>query len=444
MSKGAEFTLFEFTYSEPPTGYVFTYEYATTTSPFTVEAYINGSNVGSLANTASGSITVLKSSYPQYFYQGIRIRAYLTCPEDSVSTKDAFGVFQLANDSNNIYLGSNTKFINVITQSVNIKSIILPPVTQNPYSQFWFKYMNDQANFILCPYMSNVTYPISPSRFTTTDNTYADVFDSRLSGQYSNSVVDTSFYKAAFSIFSDSSNWYYTSVYQTGLTASNIVLDSGAKYDSNSQVLYFNYTGSLTAYQVILTSNSSRYLKFVFLRNNSANGATLDIVGPPGSKMETYQGGENDYPGIRLGLSAYATRVIGFTYNPTFNTYYIMSDFDGTGLTVDSNYPASPVTLSNELGYVNDTNKDIRLAEPIQQAGYCRFNTIFTTATTTRKVVVATPADNSSNAIILPTSPARQISLSNTGGSFSYSFATLYLDSANTSVTLPLYKYQIS
>jgi len=156
MSGG--FTTFSFTYSNTPPKYVFAYVYdPPPTPPFTMNAYINDIIVGSNNDIDNGTIDVLESSYANYFTQGNTLSVFLQCVEEATTSFIVYGIFQRQTDSNNIYITTNPKFVYTITSSSSNKSIILPPVTQYPYTQFYIKYLNSNAPFSLCPYVQGPT-----------------------------------------------------------------------------------------------------------------------------------------------------------------------------------------------------------------------------------------------------------------------------------------------
>jgi hypothetical protein len=447
-----EFTFFRFSYGLSASNtdqYLFEFEYVSRGEP-TITAIINDSNV--ITSNLSGSSTYSNTfifdgaNTPQYFYQGTRIDAYMTSVETggTASTSRAYGIFQRANDANNIYLGSNVTYVTLITQSSNIKSIVLPKINENPYNQLHLKYVNNSNNFILCPYMSNVSYPIATSQFATTDSNYEGVFDSKLLGTYCNVLSSSnSNVNNCFSIISDSSNWYITNIYQNVFLPGQFASFPEALIDSNSQILYYRFNSNSTLSTIQLSATSSRYIKYITIRNDNSNSVNFYIVGPQDSKIETASVSNGSYPYIDFQLLSGQMRTVGMYYVSNTCNYYIISDYDMAGLS-PIGYPVSLTTLSNQVGILYDINRNIKLAEPIQQLGFARFNTILGIQTSNLTVYVAAPENNTSNSIVIPSGFVRAVSLENASNitdSFSYTFATFYLNSSNTSITLPLYRY---
>ncbi len=449
----AEFTHFNFSYgglsASNTDQYLFEFVYNSSNETPLMKAYIN--DVAVITSSLSGSVTFSNTfifdgaNTPQYFYQGTPINAYMDSEEPPflVSTLRTYGIFQRANDANNIYLGSNVTYVTVITQSSNVKSVVLPKIKEIPYNQLHFKYVNSSNSFILCPYMSNVSYPIATSQFATTDSNYQGVFDSKLFGSYSNSVALTGMVNSAFSCISDSSNWYFTNSYAFNLfVPSQFASFPEALIDSNSQILYYRFDSNSTLSTIQLSAISSRYIKYITIRNDNSNTVNFYIVGPQDSKIETASVSNGSYPYINFELFSGQMRTVGMYYVSNTCNYYIISDYDTAGF-LSVGYPGSLTTLSNQVGILYDINRNIKLAEPIQQLGFARFNTILGIQTSNLTVYLAAPENNTSNSIVIPSGFVRAVSLQNASNitdSFSYTFATLYLNSSNTSITLPLYR----
>jgi hypothetical protein len=450
----AEFTFFRFFYrlSDSNTNqYLFEFVYNSSNETPIMKAYLNDTAVitSNLTGSKTYSNTFIfdEASGPQYFYQGAPINAYMDSEEPPfiVSTSSrTYGIFQRSNDANNIYLGSNVKYVTLVTQSSNVKSIVLPKINENPYNQLHFKYVNSSNSFILCAYMSNVSYPITTSQFTTTGSNYEGVFDSKLFGSYSNAVALTGFVNAAFSCISDSSNWYYTNTYVFNLFApGQLASFPEALIDSNSQILYYRFDSNSTLSTIQLSAESSRYIKYITIRNDNSNSVQFYIIGPQNSKIETASVDSGSYPYIDFSLNSGQMRTVGMYYVANTSNYYIMSDYNTAGL-LSIGYPGSLTTLSNQVGIIYNINRNIKLAEPIQQLGFARFNTILGIQTSNLTVYVAAPENNTSNSIVTSNAFVRAVSLennSNTTDNFSYTFATFYLNSSNTSISLPLYRY---
>jgi hypothetical protein len=452
----AEFTHFNFSYgglsASNTNQYLFEFVYNSSNYTPTMTAYINNAPV--ITSTLTGSTTYSntfifdEANGPQYFYQGTPIDAYMDSMEESStwSTSRTYGIFQRANDANNIYLGSNVTYVTLVTESSNVKSIILPKINENPYNQLHFKYVNKSNKFVLCAYMSNVSYPIATSQFTTTLSNYSGVFDSKLFGSYSNSVADPGYVNAAFSCISDSSNWYYTNTYVNNLfVPSQFASIPEALIDSNSQILYYRFDSNSTLSTIQLSAKSSRYIKYITIRNDNSNSVEFYIVGHQDSKFETEATTSEYYPYINIQLQSGQMRTVGMYYVSNTCNYYIISDYDMAGLS-PIGYPGSLTTLSNQVGILYDINRNIKLAEPIQQLGFARFNTILGIQTSNLAVYLAAPANNASNSIVTSNAFVRAVSLQNSSNmttNFSYTFATFYLNSSNTSITLPLYRYAV-
>ncbi len=454
MPGTAEFKSFTFTYDNTNAKYVYSYTFTPiVTGSLTITALMNTNTTASKFYNVEDpivdivdTIDIEKLAIPQFFTQGFAIAAQLsadTTPETKSSIIER--VFQLANDPENIYLGSNTKLVNIIVNSANPKSIILPSTSYLHYTQFVFKYLTN-ANFSICPYMKNTTYPITTSQLVS--NAASNVFDSKLFDVYANTTLDSNFSRFSFTIANTLTNWQTTNRYPydgvTYLTISDT--DSPGSYftdTSNSQCLYLNYGPTATSTAVLLSATSYSYPRYIIFKNTSGSGPVeFRIYGQQDSRIDSYVPTINNYPYISINLNNNEQRTIGFVYGQTNNTYYVLSDYDTTGFT-SAGYPGSPVTLSNSVGIVTDENKDIKFIESIQQPGFARFNTIIFkegTPVTTRTINVATPYNNISSVILTPSADVNCIRLQNNGSNFSYTFMTFYQNPARISVTVPVYR----
>ena len=440
------FDSFTFTYNNTGPRYEFAYSLTTTSSNWKVSAYINSTNVGFEGDTLSGTIFVQEAIDPKYFTQGYPISAYLNFQgDDVVDSATVYGVFQRATDQFNISINGNTKYVYAFTNlnSNRIKSIIFPPISQSPFCTFYFKYLGQVTPASICPYMSNVSYPIATSQFTTTDSTYSGIFDSKFAGAYQNVVFEPTYSNSCFGIFNNGSNWFYSSIYNAAsltLTFGSSSETTGALVDaSNSQILYHQYTSQSTI--VMCNSPPTLFPKFICFRNppNVAEPiVTVRIFAPPAEMIDTTTP-DLGSAYVSFNLNAGQQRTIGFYYSETAKGYYILTNFDSTGLTATSNLTGF-TTLSNTFGAIYDQDKNVKLTLPIQKYGYAKINTIgfFEGVSQTPRTITVT-APSASDVIIIHTGPTEMVNLGNSGANIAYTFASFYNGATSNSVSIPLY-----
>jgi hypothetical protein len=448
------FSFFSFTYSRNETNvnqYRFIYEYTrSNTSEIIIGAYINSNRYAfdvlpaDGPETSSNSLFVLESTYPQVFLQGLAITANMDSDEGYTTASNITGIFQRETDSRNISLLSNVKYVTIVTDTSQIKSVILPPIGQYNFNEFTFKQYNASGNnyFSICPYMSNVSYPITTTQFVSTNSNFEGVFDSKMLGKFSSYDLTTNRHSVSF--MNNSIEWYRTNLYQNSLTVGTGTAPAAATFitDSNNQILTYLYLEGRTSTNIKLSGTASEYKKFVFIKNFTGTETTFYIYPPTSGNIENETLGENQVPYIQIGLNSQQQRTIGLFYNSASNNYSILSSESGSSITEDSNYPVTYATLSNSVGVISNADKNIRLPSPYQGVGYARMNTIFFYAgDTARTVRVLTSENNDTNFFVIPSGTPRSLLLSNSAGQCSYTFGTFYFDSSNTFVSIPLYSF---
>jgi hypothetical protein len=449
------FSFFSFTYSKSESDvnqYRFLYEYTrSNNSEIFINAYINSVRYAFQElpadgpETTSNSIYVLESTYPQVFLQGLAITANMDSDEGFTTLEDKTGIFQRETDSRNISLLSNVKYVTIVSDSSQIKSVILPPIGRYNFNEFTFKQYNASGTnyFSICPYMSNVSHPITTTQFVSTNANFEGVFDSKLLGKFSLYELTTNRYSVSF--INNNIEWYRTNLYTNSLTIATGEAPAAGSLltDSNNQILTYIYAPDKTLSSIKLSGSASQYKKFVFIKNFTGATTTFYIYPPTSGNIDNQTLPINEVPYIQIELNAQEQRTVGLFYNSVSNNYNILSSETGNNLSTDSNYPGEYVTLSNSVGVISNVDKNIRLQLPYQGLGFAQMNTIFFYGEvgTPRTLKLLTFQNNESNLFVIPSGTPTNIFLSNSGGSCSYTFATTYVDSSNISVSIPLYSF---
>jgi hypothetical protein len=444
----ASFTDFSFTYDDSAQKYVFSYSYATGLDNFTINASINSSAVGSLSDESTGTIDVLESAYPNFFTQGYTIEAFLNCPTEDVQSASIYGIFQRKTDSNNIYLNGNPKFVITAGTSSDIKSVVLAPISEFPYTQFYMKYLNPNAPFSFCPYMCNaeVSYPITTSQFISTVGGSADFgafFDSLLNNKYEAIQFRTDQAGYCTTIMNDTSNWFITCDYINSVTVTSIA-PPAALIDSNRQILFYEWvTGSNS---IALASNSFGYTKYISVRNTDTNTQIINLIAPSGVNIDNTAANPGERAVIQFEVPQNYVRTVGVFYDKPQNRYIVLSDYDGSDITSNTPYPASNSQMKASvvgLGFKGFTDTNLKFSPPIQESGYAMINTIFapySKSTTPFTLTVST--DQTTGYAIYYTGGSNQsVVLSNQHPrSISYTFATFYYSASSNSISIPIYR----
>ena len=454
------FTSFNFIFDlsggkgSPINSYLYSFEYTSLTGPgslYSITAYINEIVVftGDFFDDDKPLTKTIRiddiDGNRQYFTQGIKIDARLVCTTDSISSSNIYGVFQRQTDATNIVLNTQLPPITIASSSSNTKSVILPPIISPiQYTSLYFKYLGG-GPFSICPYMSNLSYPIRDSVFTTTSSAYSGIFDSQLVGAVGPIQTTNDASNSAITLFTNGTNWFRANAYNPGfLTLGSSSDQTGALVESsNSQVLFYNYTTTRTQSTIVVANTQSSLIKYIFVRNTSgSNGLIMRLFTQPdkGFDTQTVPTGESGY--IEFTLNNGQQRTVGVLCGTSSNKQYILSDFDSTGINNVTGVGDPAITLSTTVG-VTFITSTIGLLAPIQQIGVARMNSlVHTSGAGMASLVVTAPLNNSSNRIFIPgdtISTTYSVSLAHTAN-FNYTFATFYNGTASNSVTIPLYR----
>ena len=449
------FTTFSFTYSNiPPTKYVFEFVYFPPPAllPFTINAYINGALVGTNSNLfdSNGTIDVLESesSYANYFTQGTTISAYLECVEESNVSANIYGIFQRQTNSNNIYITTNPKFVYTITTSANTKSIILPPITQYPFTQFYIKYLNaDGALFSLCPYMCNVAYPITTTQFVSTtggSSNFSVFFDSQFNNSYASVGFSTGNLGYSITCMNNTSNWFYTNQYTNSLTITAATSPITGFIDSNRQILFYEY--SAESNNIELASNSFGYPKYISVRNSTADNRTILLLSPAGTSVDNVPPVDAGQVGISFLLTSNTMKTVGVFYDKPQSRYIVLSDYDGTRITPTEVKEETKLITTSVAALPNFQNTALQFIVPQQQLGYAMINTICAPSSNPPPEnpisITVSVQKELGYSIYYSGGQSESVSLSNNQGKdFSYTFATFYQSTTSNSISIPIYKY---
>jgi hypothetical protein len=448
MSKGAgTFTTFTFAYSEPEPGgrpqYDFTYVYEGGTPDATIVPELNKVKFSDYGSTAaSGTLVVQEALQPLYFAQGTTIVANVYCVEDDVLATAVQGVFQRATNSNNIYLGSNITYLVATTNNTVAKSVILPPVNTVAFQQFTFKFIGrDTQPFSICPYMSNITYPLATSQFTATAVGFGGIFDSDLNGAPGNFIFTTTApLRSAVTLINNGVNWQYANIYNDTLS---ILAETPLATPCNipDKTIVFNQvlpTQEQKSLMILPTSTYSHPI-YLFCQNATGNEVlplTIKIFAPLGVQIDSIPV-SSDNSKVEFSLAAGQIRTIGFYYNIDNNRYYILSDTQGSNL-ASTSYPETFTTLTKSVGYVNGP-KNIQLPAAYASSSNASMNTILFTGNSSSNAVNVCGPNSSYASFIIPSEVSATVSLSNQGIDFCYTFAS-FLNNTDTNI-IPLYSY---
>jgi len=459
----AEFTAFTFSYglSESNTNqYAFQYTYTSEEFEPTIYGNINGTQVVGetlgAPGTYTGTLYIDEESSPVYFAQGTTISANMSSTEGAV-TSNVYGVFQRKTDSTNLYFGSNDipKPYYIVERDSSAKSVILPPIGTNNFSPITFKYLVSPVAvfnakpFSICAYMSNVSYPITTSVFTSTTSEFTGIFDSSIESDTTFQNIFTSAEaNYCYTYINNTLRWNFTNKYTNTISISSDLtypLSGVSVFDSNSQILYYEMNSDNSGTNnIILSSNVSYYPKYVCVTYrpnpmpNPIASITVNIWAPQFGTFETSLlfAGATNY--ISFELLPGDIQTVGFFRSGT--GYIILSSYNGDGITASSSELSLKI-ITTSLVNISKDDTNLQLVKPLQETSSAMINTIYTDPSkgAPKIITLNTPENNSTNFIMIQSATARCILLSS-AGQLSYTFATFYRNSLSNSVTIPLYR----
>lgn len=425
----------DFTYDEPNDQYLFSYKYTTGLENFTINASINNTSVGSLSDQTIGTFNITRASYPVLFSQGVSLVAQLTCPEDDVESTPLYGIFLNANDSRNIYLGSNPTYITYFTNTNSNKSVILPPKNQTNNQTFAFKYLETQSNAYIVSYINNISYPILNNTYIPTDSTFSGYYDYIFNsgdGNYGRIELTPAANNACLSYITNTEAWILNNVYLPNpdinifstAPIGNIVTDS-----SNSAVLYYRCTNA-TSNIIQLATIPENQRKYVYIQNNSGAGNLSSII-------TTSYGIEGSLStNIWIGIPENESRAISFIRKniDSQEKLFIYSYYNVKDL-----YPVSwsdtfTTISSPNIFLSSSTEINLSLQNPITKPGVIRLNTMIPTSGSLSTMQTFENTASKYFAIGGDTT-VKAVHMSTSGY---YTFGSLYLNENSNQVILPL------
>ena len=449
----ATFDSFTVAYNSVRQRYDLSYTYTPNITPYVITAIINRNRTEYLINTASGTIEIPNSGYPQYFTQGISMEIYLESDDGGTQSPYLYRVFMRETDAtNNISLASNVRRWTISDSNADYTSVVLPPIATFKNQPFSFKYIdgNTTKSFaIVSGYQGYSNAPTS-QLLTSVDSNFNSIFDYKFDSNNTTGnigrVETTSAYNlASLTYVSDGTQWLGTNIYlyDSNLAITSAPVPASNKNDSNKSILFYECTDSNLSTVVLSDQLPNNFEKNIFFRNLSGTDLTFHLLAPTGFDFENTA---NVSDRAQLAVTCSNEKCVNLGLLSQFrsgtnNRLYITSLYRGQGLTKLEEYPTVSMTsLNKSINYIQSVDPSLRVPNAEINSNYSR---IFTVVAKNNGdfSTISTFENNSSNYFVVDGSNTTRTL--NLDSNYWYTFASLYKNATNTNVILPLTGYTL-
>ncbi len=427
--------------------YEISYVYDDGPSPglYTITAFINSNNVGTSGNP-TGPINVQESAYPNYFTQGISMDIYCQSDNGPTDSSHLYRAFMKANDSNNVALSSNLRRWTISDSNANYTSVLLPPIATYKNEVFGFKYIDAGVGKAFSVVSGFKGYSNAPSNqlLVSSDSNFNEVYDYKFDATNTTGNIGRNEFTSAlnlisFKTISNGSSWLTNALYfsDSNLSITSAPVPASYISDSNRSILFYDCTDSNLSTIVLSDSIQNNFEKNICIRNISVSDLTFHILAPSGYSFEnTVNVSDRAQIAITCSNNKFVNLGLLSQVRGGGNRLYITTLYRGQGLTALTEYPTVTMTpITKDFTFVNSVDPSLKVPNAAENSNYARIFTVVATNSGDFSTI-STFEDNSSNYFIGGVSnTTRTLSLDSNNW---YTFASLYKNTTNTNVILPL------
>lgn len=347
----------EYSYDRQPTGVTF---------QLTVNTVVVASGYEVL------SLSFTKTTYKQFFTQGIRL--VMGVIDDQGGRSDnSYYIYMLTNNISNRYMqGETNKQINICATDSTDRSVVLPRASLVEGVIYHFKagIIGTNTSFFLVPTVTGVTYPITADSLLQTNDSFS-AFESNIDGANERLAIASTRY--AYSLIALNGNWRILNYYTSLFDYQSIELPGTyTSLSANSTVAYYNWqTSSQQKNNILLPTLTKNTLYYLTIVNNLGNQDGITIYLPTGWIFDTYIPPASSNAYIAFLLTSLETRSLIFIYEPQNTSirvlgYYNGSNIEETTRTTDYTQITKGITL------FNTESMQARIPPSLQETNYSK------------------------------------------------------------------------